>query len=53
MHRQRAIAAGKQVTGDEDFNYFMALAYPTTKLKIVAYNRVIKDLGDKSVEEIL
>jgi uncharacterized protein (DUF1015 family) len=32
-------------TGDEEFNYFLAVFFPHTQLKILAYNRVVKDLN--------
>jgi len=32
-------------TGDEDFNYFMSVLFPESELKILPYNRVIKDLN--------
>lgn len=32
-------------TGDEEFNYFLAVAFPDDELKIMDYNRVVKDLN--------
>ena len=32
-------------TGDEEYNYFMAVCFPETQLKIIDYNRVVKDLN--------
>ena len=32
-------------TGEEEFNYFMAVAFPYEQLTILPYNRVIKDLN--------
>ena len=32
-------------TGDEEYNYFMAVAFPESHLKIIDYNRVVKDLN--------
>jgi len=32
-------------TGDEQYNYFMAVHFPDNQLKIIDYNRVIKDLN--------
>ena len=32
-------------TGDEEFNYFMAVIFPDEDLKIFDYNRVVKDIG--------
>lgn len=32
-------------TGSEEFNYFLAVFFPHSQLKILAYNRVVKDLN--------
>ncbi|UCH13060.1 MAG: DUF1015 domain-containing protein [Bacteroidales bacterium] len=32
-------------TGEEEYNYFMAVHFPASQLKIIDYNRVIKDLN--------
>ena len=40
-------------TGDEEYNYFMAVAFPESQLKIIDYNRVVKDLNGMSAEELL
>lgn len=32
-------------TGDEEFNYFLAVIFPENHLRIIDYNRVIKDLN--------
>ena len=39
--------------GTEEFNYFMALLFPDAELKILDYNRVVKDLNGMSNEEFL
>ena len=31
--------------GDEEYNYFMAVAFPASQLTILDYNRVVKDLN--------
>ena len=31
--------------GDEEYNYFMAVIFPESHLKIIDYNRVVKDLN--------
>ena len=46
LRRDRAIAAGKAITGEEDFNFFMSIIYPDTHLRIMEYNRVIRSLND-------
>jgi uncharacterized protein (DUF1015 family) len=40
-------------TGDEEYNYFMAVHFPDNQLKIIDYNRVVKDLNGLSKEEII
>lgn len=40
-------------TGDEEFNFFMAVIFPDNDLKIFDYNRVVKDLNGLSSEEFL
>ena len=40
-------------TGDEEFNFFMAVIFPDNDLKIFDYNRVVKDLNGNSKEEFL
>lgn len=39
--------------GDEEYNYFMAVAFPASHLKIIDYNRVVKDLNGLTDEEFL
>ena len=40
-------------TGNEEYNYFMAVCFPDNQLKIIDYNRVVKDLGGLSAEQFL
>lgn len=40
-------------TGDEEYNYFMAVCFPETQLKIIDYNRVVKDLNGLTQEQFL
>lgn len=40
-------------SGEEDFNYFMAVAFPSEELFIMPYYRVVKDLNGLSREEFL
>lgn len=37
-------------TGNEEFNFFLAIAYPDNELEIMDYNRVVKDLNGHSFE---
>ena len=39
--------------GDEEYNYFLAVAFPASHLKIIDYNRVVKDLNDLTPAEFL
>ena len=43
-------AANPAHTGNEDYNYFLAVAFPVDEMKILDYNRVIKDLNGLSDE---
>lgn len=40
-------------TGEEEYNYFLAVLFPHNQLKIMDYNRAVKDLNNNSPEEIL
>lgn len=40
-------------TGNEEFNYFLAVAFPDEELEIMDYNRVVKDLNGMSSDEFL
>lgn len=40
-------------TGEEPWEYFMAVVFPHDQLQILDYNRVVKDLGGLSPEEFL
>ena len=40
-------------TGNEEYNFFMAVCFPESQLAIIDYNRVVKDLNGLSEEEFL
>lgn len=40
-------------TGNEEYNYFMTVIFPDNQLKIIDYNRVVKDLNGLSKDEFL
>ena len=40
-------------TGNEEYNYFMAVCFPANQLTIIDYNRVVKDLNGLSSGEFL
>lgn len=60
-HRTAAAAAvGKERreanfahTGEEEYNYFLAVHFPDNQLRIMDYNRVVKDLNGLSAEEFI
>lgn len=39
--------------GDEEYNYFLAVAFPASHLKIIDYNRVVRDLNGLTPTEFL
>lgn len=39
--------------GTEEYNFFMSVLFPDNQLKIIDYNRVVKDLNGLSKEELL
>ncbi len=39
--------------GDEEYNWFMTVAFPESQLKIIDYNRVVKDLNGLTPEQML
>ncbi|WP_462318385.1 DUF1015 domain-containing protein [Marinilabilia sp.] len=46
-------AANPNHTGEEEYNFFMAVHFPDDQLEIIDYNRVVKDLNGNSPEEFL
>ena len=46
-------AANPAHTGNEEYNYFMAVCFPESQLKIIDYNRVVKDLAGLSAREFI
>ena len=46
-------AANPNHCGNEEYNWFMAVAFPESQLKIIDYNRVVKDLNGLSTAEFL
>ncbi len=39
--------------GDEEYNYFLAVAFPASHLRIIDYNRVVRDLNGLTPEQFL
>lgn len=60
-HRTAAAARVGQVkasknpahTGDEEYNFFMAVAFPESQLKIMDYNRVVRDLNGLTPDQLI
>lgn len=44
-------AENPDYTGNEEFNFFLAVAFPDADLEIMDYNRVVKDLNGMSFDE--
>lgn len=40
-------------TGDEDYNYFLVVAFPQNEMRILPYNRLVRDLNGLSSDELL
>ena len=53
--RARAVkkASNHEHTGNEEYNFFLAVLFPAEQLKILPYNRVVLDLNGKGKEEFL
>lgn len=45
--------ANPRHTGEENYNYFLSVAFPDNQMQILPYHRVIKDLNGLSGEEFL
>ena len=46
-------AANPNHTGNEEYNFFLAVIFPESQLKIIDYNRVVKDLNGLKPDEFL
>lgn len=40
-------------SGEEEYNYFLAVCFPDNQLQVMDYNRVVKDLNGMSSEQFL
>ena len=40
-------------TGDEEYNYFLAVHFPDNQLKIIDYNRTVKDLNGLTASQLI
>jgi len=43
----------KQHSGTESYNYFLVVIFPHSQMKILDYNRVLRDLNGMSVEDFM
>ena len=50
---QEMMAKNPHHRGDEEYCYFLAVTFPESQLRIIDYNRVVKDLNGLSEEEFL
>ena len=50
---QECMAANPNHSGTEEYCYFLAVTFPASQLRIIDYNRVVKDLNGLSVAEFL
>lgn len=46
-------AGNEAHNGGEEYNWFMAVAFPDNQLKIMDYNRVVRDLNGHTPEQVL
>jgi uncharacterized protein (DUF1015 family) len=46
-------AANPKHTGEEPYNYFLAVIFPDNQMQIMDYNRVVKDLNGHPIEEFI
>jgi uncharacterized protein (DUF1015 family) len=44
---------GDKHTGEEEYNFFLAVLFPAEQLRILPYNRIVRDLNGLSSEEFL
>jgi uncharacterized protein (DUF1015 family) len=46
-------SANAQHSGDEEYNWFLAVLFPASELAILPYNRVVRDLAGKTPAQVL
>lgn len=51
--KEAILNSGGTYTGNEEFNYFLAVIFPDNQLKIIDYNRVVKDLNGLTPAELV
>ncbi len=50
---EESMRANPQHTGQEEYCYFLAVSFPASQLKIIDYNRVVKDLNGLTPQEFI
>lgn len=50
---QEKKAANPKHTGNEEYNYFLAVIFPDNQLRIIDYNRVVKDLNGLTPAQLI
>jgi uncharacterized protein (DUF1015 family) len=50
---QECMSKNPAHTGNEEYCYFLAVTFPASHLRIIDYNRVVKDLNGLSEEELV
>ncbi len=50
---QERMTANPSHTGEEEYCYFLAVSFPASQLRIIDYNRVVKDLNGLSEAEFI
>ena len=50
---QKRRESNPSYTGNEEFNYFLAVIFPSDQLKIMDYNRVVKDLNGLTKDQFI
>lgn len=53
LFAQEQRAQNPNYTGEEAFNYFMAIYFPDDELQIYEFNRLVKDLNNQTPNELL
>lgn len=51
--RAAASCRNAKTKGDEEYNFFLAVAFPQSELAILAYNRAVKDLNGLTSAELM
>jgi len=51
--RESIMDANSRHTGNEDYNYFLAVAFPKSKMTILDYNRLIKSRNGHSNDDLI